>query len=94
MLLTSELVTNAVRYAGTAIRISLERLHRGGVRIAVTDSARGDWPQVEKPTVDAEGGRGLWLVDRLASSWGTTAGRRGKSVWFELQPSAPDFDGD
>jgi hypothetical protein len=33
---------------------------------------------------DDEGGRGLWLVDRLSESWGTSQADTGKSVWFEL----------
>jgi anti-sigma regulatory factor (Ser/Thr protein kinase) len=84
MLLSSELVTNAVRHAGTRLHVELSRLPIGGLRIAVSDAAPGDWPRVNQPGVDDEGGRGMWLVDKLATTWGTTTGRRGKSVWFEL----------
>ena len=84
MLLSSELVTNAVRHAGTRFEIVLERLDIGGIRVAVSDAAAGDWPSVKYAADDDEGGRGMWLVDRLAHSWGTTSGRGGKTVWFEL----------
>ena len=84
MLLTSELVTNAVRHAGTRVHLLVQRLPAGGIRLAVSDAAPGDWPQVNKPGVDQESGRGMWLVDKLSNSWGTTRGRSGKTVWFEL----------
>jgi anti-sigma regulatory factor (Ser/Thr protein kinase) len=84
MLLCSELVTNAVRHAGTRLRIGVERLPGGGVRISVSDQARSGRPRLAEPSQEAESGRGLWLVDRLANAWGTEAGRRGKTVWFEL----------
>jgi hypothetical protein len=50
----------------------------------VSDGVRSGEPRVTSPREDDEGGRGLWLVDRLASAWGTERGRRGKTVWFEL----------
>jgi hypothetical protein len=34
-----------------------------------------------------EHGRGLQVVDALATSWGVNEGIRGKSVWFELATS-------
>jgi anti-sigma regulatory factor (Ser/Thr protein kinase) len=90
-LLVSELVTNSVRHAGLRpddlIRITAdwsgERLKvavRGGRGVppaAVAGSIR--------PGPGAESGWGLYLVDRLASRWGTAAG----SYWFELQPERP-----
>lgn len=83
MLLCSELVTNAVRHAGTRLSITLQRLPRG-LRVAVADAAGEAWPRLTNPADTDEGGRGLWLVDKLASSWGTTGDGGGKTVWFEL----------
>ena len=87
-LLSSELVTNAVRHAGTRLEVVVQQLPSGGIRLAVSDAAPGDWPRVNMPGAEDEGGRGMWLVDKLSSSWGTTTGRRGKSVWFELHLDA------
>lgn len=82
-LLTSELVTNAVRYGGS--RATLEARKPGGVlRIAVED----DSPELPEeglaPKFSAESGRGIMLVDALASRWGVEKRPGGKAVWFEL----------
>jgi anti-sigma regulatory factor (Ser/Thr protein kinase) len=82
-LLVSELVTNAVRHAGTTLGITMTR-ETDYLRVAVSDGAVSTWPKLVEPTVDDEGGRGLWLVDRLARAWGTSSGTDGKAVWFEL----------
>ncbi|MDQ3384660.1 MAG: ATP-binding protein [Actinomycetota bacterium] len=82
VLLTSELVTNAVVHATTPFRLDVVA-HDGVVRVVVADGAAG----VAEParTVDAaEHGRGLQLVDALSSRWGTECLVDGKLVWFEL----------
>lgn len=84
-LLVSELVTNAVRHAQRDghIDLSLEYV-RNRVRIEVSDPGEGfSKPKVGTPAPDAIGGRGLLIVDRLASRWGVTPGRPTR-VWFEL----------
>jgi serine phosphatase RsbU (regulator of sigma subunit) len=67
-----------------------------GVRVTVTDYRSGgiDPLDTAMPEVTAEGGRGLLLVDRFASSWGTTHDATGKSIWFRIdrdpdKPPAP-----
>jgi anti-sigma regulatory factor (Ser/Thr protein kinase) len=82
-LLTSELVTNAVRYGGS--RATLEARRPGGVlRISVED----DNPELPEeglsPPYRAESGRGIMLVDALAARWGVEKHSGGKAVWFEL----------
>jgi serine phosphatase RsbU (regulator of sigma subunit)/anti-sigma regulatory factor (Ser/Thr protein kinase) len=84
-LLTSELVTNAVRHAGTGLRLSLTRVGADRVRIAVHDRAPNVPVQVRRSGNEAEGGRGLFLVEHLSAGWGSVAGESGKTVWFELQ---------
>ena len=82
VLLTSELVTNAVVHATTAFRLDVVA-DDDVVRVAVADSADG----VAEPAraIDAaEHGRGLQLVDALSSRWGTECLVEGKRVWFEL----------
>jgi len=85
-LMTSELVTNAVRYshAGSdsehpiAVRV-LKTPH--GVRIEVDDDC--DTAPVRRDATD-EGGRGLTIVDTMSTAWGTHESQNGKTVWFEL----------
>ena len=84
-LLVSELVTNAVRHPRRDGHIELSLRHaRGRVHVEVTDPGEGfSKPRVGPPAPDALGGRGLLIVDRLASRWGVTPGSPTR-VWFEL----------
>jgi anti-sigma regulatory factor (Ser/Thr protein kinase) len=83
-LLTSELVTNACNVASGPIVLAASS-DLTGVTITVTDDADSDVrPAVACPTGDADSGRGLFLLDQLAGSWGTIRHRHGKSIWFRL----------
>jgi serine phosphatase RsbU (regulator of sigma subunit)/putative methionine-R-sulfoxide reductase with GAF domain/anti-sigma regulatory factor (Ser/Thr protein kinase) len=84
-LLTSELVTNGVRHAGTGMRLLVGRIGEQGVRIAVTDHAPTVGVRIGRSDDEAEGGRGLFLVEHMSSGWGSVADDAGKTVWFELQ---------
>ena len=82
LLLTSELVTNAVLHATTGVELSVVTGH-DALHVEVSD---GD-PALPEPRVaDVEdlGGRGLALVAALASDWGVKLAPPGKVVWFEL----------
>jgi anti-sigma regulatory factor (Ser/Thr protein kinase) len=81
-LLVSELVTNAVLHARTDFELVV-RLHRGGVRVEVSDGSSSA-PVVRHYEDEAMTGRGLALVDELASRWGVDERPHGKAVWFEL----------
>ncbi|MCU1483639.1 MAG: domain S-box protein [Actinomycetia bacterium] len=81
-LLASELVTNALVHATGPFRISVEPLD-GAVRIVVTDGSEQE-PVVQAPDTERPGGRGVYLVDALASRWGVQRMTGGKAVWFEL----------
>jgi anti-sigma regulatory factor (Ser/Thr protein kinase) len=84
VLLTSELVSNAVRHAATRLALEVQADPNAEVvRIAVRDSD-GRLPIRRDPGADATGGRGLLLVDALARRWGTDVEDEGKVVWFEL----------
>ena len=85
LLLTTELATNGVVHAGTDINLTVAA-DSIGVRVTVTDYRSGGIDPLEAamPEVTAEGGRGLLLVDRFASSWGTTHDATGKSIWFRI----------
>lgn len=41
-------------------------------------------PRIKVADEDDEGGRGLYLVERLSTRWGSRPTRDGKWVWFEL----------
>jgi GAF domain-containing protein/anti-sigma regulatory factor (Ser/Thr protein kinase) len=84
-LLTSELVTNAVRHAGTGMELAVRHTDDGTVRVAVTDSAPAVDVHPRKSGSDAEGGRGLFLVEQLAVGWGSAVHESSKTVWFELR---------
>jgi len=84
-LLVSEVVTNGVRHAGTGMRLAVRRVDATTVRIAVTDAAPGVNVRVGSSSADAEGGRGLFLVEQIAAGWGSMSDDRGKTVWFELR---------
>ncbi|UQA92094.1 ATP-binding protein [Streptomyces halobius] len=81
-LLVSELVTNALRYAACAVRLSLS--FRGDtLHCEVEDTSLG--PSVVRGAREEdESGRGLLLVQELARAWGRRDSRVGKVVWFEL----------
>ncbi|MFD0271097.1 ATP-binding protein [Streptomyces sp. NPDC127106] len=81
--IVSELVTNAAKHTKTRrIGVSVTR-HPDHVRIVVTDTSR-TLPTPAVATSDAEAGRGLQLVDRLTTRWGSKRFRTGKQVWAEL----------
>ncbi|AWW43208.1 ATP-binding protein [Streptomyces cadmiisoli] len=83
-LIASELVSNAARHArGTVVRMVVTRTARYRVRVAVTDKSR-DLPQLQIADPLAEAGRGLCLVDALASNWGVIPLPWGKQVWAEV----------
>jgi hypothetical protein len=41
-------------------------------------------PRIRSAEETDEGGRGLYLVDQIASRWGTRPTKKGKVVWFEM----------
>lgn len=85
VLLTSELVTNAIQHGsvqGVPVRIRLLLARRDDlVRVEVWDASVLQ-PLLSEP-VDGSG-RGLRIVDRLASRWGADLEADGKTVWFEV----------
>ncbi len=84
VLLTSELVTNAVLYAQSDIEVSVH-LSPDGVRVAVCDAS--SVPPVRRLVgTEATSGRGLALVEALSSAWGVDTSRNGagKEVWFQV----------
>lgn len=84
-LLISEVVTNAVRYAERPVTLRL--LRTDVVRCEVGDDSP-QLPRQRRARDTDEGGRGLFLVNRLARRWGATRLSTGKVVWFEIATPA------
>lgn len=86
-LVISELLSNALRHAaplpGSKIRVAW-RIDADNVRVSVCDGGGPTVPELGEPTQAATGGRGLRIVQKLSSSWGTTAGDEGTTVWAEV----------
>ena len=82
-LVVSELGSNAVLHARTEIRLTLRSDGAGWVRIEVQDHNSRMPTQLACPT-DATSGRGLAIVEAVATSWGVARDGDGKTVWAEL----------
>jgi histidine kinase-like protein len=83
LLVTSELVTNAVLHARTDhLELSLA-VHDDRMRIAVRDRDTRT-PASRLLSGDQLGGRGLLLVDALSVGWGVLPADDGKAVWAVL----------
>lgn len=88
-LLTSELVTNAVRHASEPIELHVGN-HRGGVVVAVRDDSEV-MPTIRQLEQYGERGRGMHLLDALAVQWGIEKDPcPGKTVWFHLVRATSD----
>ncbi|WP_176735705.1 ATP-binding SpoIIE family protein phosphatase, partial [Actinacidiphila rubida] len=79
-LFVSELVTNAVRYGRSPIRLRmiLER----SLICEVSDAASTS-PHLRHADATDEGGRGLFMIAQLADAWGTRYMPTGKTIWTE-----------
>jgi two-component sensor histidine kinase len=84
-LLTSEVVTNAVQHGAGGIWLRLSKGH-GILRVEVTDESRAA-PLRQQAATESPRGRGLMLLESLASAWGVVPADAvgGKTVWFTLR---------
>ena len=85
LLLTSELVTNAILHARTPVQLGV--LVDGDRALVCVADRLPESPALSPRahSHDRPGGRGLALVEDLADTWGTTTYTGGKTVWFVLQ---------
>jgi anti-sigma regulatory factor (Ser/Thr protein kinase) len=98
VLLASELVTNSVRHGGSAVPGGLVTVAvaicAGGVRVEVTDRS-GDGAPVLLPAAfadgEAEGSRGMRLVDTLAARWGYWRGSGSTTTWYFGRTESVDW---
>jgi len=85
--LVSELVSNAVIHARTQMMLTVESVG-AGVRVALADDS-AVMPRFAGADRRSISGRGLLIIDRLASRWGVDRLPQGKVVWVEIEtPSA------
>jgi two-component sensor histidine kinase len=86
LLVLNELVQNAYEHAGGARRLRLtRRADLCEVTIGVEDNSLAP-PRLRASAGTGFGGRGLYLVDNLATAWGSREGlpRDGKTVWARV----------
>jgi anti-sigma regulatory factor (Ser/Thr protein kinase) len=82
VLLTSELVTNAVQHAGTDIGLVVSCFDNT-IRVEIDDHAV-DAPVPHPRAQDVPTAHGLLLVDMMSGRWGVDRHSTGKTVWFEV----------
>ncbi|QJW34994.1 SpoIIE family protein phosphatase [Cellulosimicrobium protaetiae] len=84
MLLTSEVLTNAVQHASGPVEARLEIAHRV-LHVGVRDGST-TLPRLRSPRPEETGGRGVQFLERCATRWGVEVhdDAPGKTVWFEL----------
>jgi anti-sigma regulatory factor (Ser/Thr protein kinase) len=92
VLLVSECVTNAILHAEPPLVLSLD-VDADRTRVEVRDGTRHE-PELRHPAPTEQSGRGVMIVDRLSSRWGTLSHDEPdddgpvKTVWFELEHPA------
>jgi anti-sigma regulatory factor (Ser/Thr protein kinase) len=89
VLLASEMVTNCVLHGvssapGEAVTVTVV-VCDAGVRVEVTSRKADGVPVLRRPDDEAEGSRGLRLVEELAVRWGYERGGGQATTWFELR---------
>ncbi|MEU0738324.1 ATP-binding protein [Streptomyces sp. NPDC006134] len=82
-LCVTELVGDVIRHVGEGTWVRVVRAD-GGTRIEVTDPDPRALPVLLRASEEDESGRGLALLDAVASRWGVRQGAEGKTVWCEL----------
>ncbi|NSC24002.1 SpoIIE family protein phosphatase [Streptomyces albus subsp. chlorinus] len=84
-LLASEMATNALLHTEGDATLTARPVRNGGraLRIAVTDTSPAS-PQRRAATEQSTSGRGLMLIEELATDWGVEPRGNGKRVWCEI----------
>jgi two-component sensor histidine kinase len=88
-LLVSELATNCIRHTDSSFDLTVIQ-SRHEIRVEATDHDAGK-PIMQSPKPTDPSGRGLRIVDALATAWGVEhRSAQGKTVWFTVAVPAPD----
>jgi anti-sigma regulatory factor (Ser/Thr protein kinase) len=88
LLVVDELVANAELHTHSPRGLVVARGH-DGVQIEVTD-ADPTLPVLKPPSQTRRGGRGIYLVDALSTTWGVRPCDEGKTVWSHIDPCRPE----
>ncbi|WP_082126675.1 ATP-binding protein [Allosalinactinospora lopnorensis] len=94
-LVLSELMSNALRHAAPlpepfppgSVGVSW-KVAAGSLEIAICDGGSESLPRIARPSISALGGRGLGIVERIATRWGTEVDDQVTTVWAILDLSA------
>ena len=93
ILLTSDLVTEAITQGnGETLTLAI-RCTRGHLRIDVYDQSRSRPPGMDLPA-GTDAGRGLVLVAALSTEWGSFRTPAGQAMYFTLALPPDRFPGD
>ncbi|MFF9572403.1 SpoIIE family protein phosphatase [Streptomyces sp. NPDC014685] len=89
-LVTDELLVNVLLHTEGGAVLTLEVLPEPvrRVRLSVQDRSSA-WPRRRSPGETATSGRGLLLLDAVATRWGVEPRGEGKAVWCEIGPPVP-----
>ncbi|MFE7615878.1 SpoIIE family protein phosphatase [Streptomyces sp. NPDC057496] len=89
-LVTGELLVNVLLHTDGGAVLTLEVLPEPvrRVRLSVQDRSSA-WPRRRSPGETATSGRGLLLLDAVATRWGIEPRGEGKAVWCEIGPPVP-----
>lgn len=89
MIVTGELVANAVQHAGRLFNVGLSRTP-GGLRAMVGDTSHAV-PRPGEPGSLSTTGRGLQMIGKVSSGWGYDLHPGGKVVWADLRGLATEL---
>ncbi|MFC6612594.1 ATP-binding protein [Amorphoplanes digitatis] len=80
----TELVSNAVKHAGGASELLIS-LRKRFLHLSVRDGGDGLPVRTPPNPGTVEGGRGLLLIEAMASGWGVVPLAEGKVVWATMR---------
>jgi anti-sigma regulatory factor (Ser/Thr protein kinase) len=84
-LCVTELVSNVIKHVGVGAPTTLAVSMNGtNLRLEVRDPVADELPTVVPFAAEAEGGRGLAIIDTVAENWGVCLTSSGKTTWCEL----------
>lgn len=85
-LLTTEVVSNAVRHGPSDAEVELLAAQERGQFVVRVGDTSDELPVLRRQPPEAVGGRGVQIIDHLATDWGVERCRGGKVVWFRVRP--------